>query len=738
MSPVEADVRTLEDRLSSFVSLAGHADDDRVLARAVRRSLLNPSAFVAATCSALRRPAGDVLAVGPVERRVLLLRRSGSSWAALSLSGSPLGEQPWPPAVSAELDFADPGAALSTVEVGPEAEFRLSRPVIKLVSLYHEENFPLPRFPLGISDLARAVRVAMTGQVELLDMQLGLDLDAVEARLRGEPFDILGISATFGQHDLLAELLGRLADLLGEPDGPRLVLGGSLCALNADLLLKSYPDAVVARGAGEPTMIDVVEHWHGDLAKEQIRNIRYRGDDTIEITPKVANKEYRDIWPELDLVERTLEYHGVMQLESSRGCTHACSFCPREHKGIWAGYEAPDLTRLLADIGPVYDRHPEIARKIFLVDEEFIGHDRRGEALQRAADVAVTLNQSGFRWETSSRVDQVHRPKEDAAWHHRRIDVWRKLRLNGLDRCLFGVESGVDSILKRFNKHVTAEQNVYAIRTLTGLGIPIRCTYITFDQLMTMDELIESYRFQGRRDLTLRPVPELTTEELFDLVRDEQEVKRYLRDRPFYEHISYMLVSMECLLRSPYLRRVEQAGLARDVLPSMGRRNAVFQDPRIGRMSDWAQRWVDHNFSLDYTLKSFEKVTTGQENEAVRRMRRALKTSAYAFLGRLLWLCLRDDSLLSSDEGPADAAFKREFGPWALTGTESDAADDDMLARLADFNLAELRSSLQGEFDRVCSTLVPTRVALLRESWQRWYERTDWTLINPPEQCVAE
>jgi hypothetical protein len=104
----------------------------------------------------------------------------------------------------------------------------------------------------------------------------------------------------------------------------------------------------------------------------------------------------------------------------------------------------------------------------------------------------------------------------------------------------------------------------------------------------------------------------------------------------------------------------------------------------------------------------------------------------------MLWLCLRDDSLLAECEGPGNSAFVEEFGTSALTGAEPAAADDELLARLAEFNLAELRSSLQVEFDRVCSALVRTRVVLLQQSWQRWYERSDWTLINPPEQCVAE
>ena len=40
--------------------------------------------------------------------------------------------------------------------------------------------------------------------------------------------------------------------------------------------------------------------------------------------------------------------------------------------------------------------------------------------------------------------------------------MWRELVERGLRRCLFGVESGVTSILERFNKETTGEQNALA------------------------------------------------------------------------------------------------------------------------------------------------------------------------------------------------------------------------------------------------------------------------------------
>jgi hypothetical protein len=153
---------------------------------------------------------------------------------------------------------------------------------------------------------------------------------------------------------------------------------------------------------------------------------------------------------------------------------------------------------------------------------------------------------------------------------------------------------------------------------------------------MTEAELRETHAFQGRTDLLLRPLPQLSVEEVVDGVRNDAFVSQHATGQPFHTAISYLLVSMECLIGAAYTKRVQAAGLAGMPRPAMGRVDADFADWRIGRLSHHAQLWVDRNFALDYTFKSLEKILDGQPRLVVRDARVVLKDSAYTVLGRML------------------------------------------------------------------------------------------------------
>jgi radical SAM superfamily enzyme YgiQ (UPF0313 family) len=651
----------------------------------------------------LQRLVGDevwVHVTGPVENRVAFLGVTPLSGRVASF-GASLPQLAGKHRASANISADLSNAQLGHFSITEQQRVRLSRPRTLLAALYHPENFPLPRFPLGISDLARALRDEWLGELRLLDMQFGETIDSIVATARDWCPELIGISATFGQFDLLETLLDKLSQLKRVP---LVAVGGSLGVLVGDDLLRSGKAQFIATGAGELTIVGLAEYVLGARVRKDIPDVTF-WDPTVGMvvrTSRTINSAIPTMVPELDLLPATLDAGGVMQLETSRGCSYACSFCPRQHKGMWAGEHAGSLSGVLPAISAVFRRFPQLDRRIFLVDEEFVGYQEEELALGRCMAMAGQLAAYGFRFETSSRVDQVYRPRRDKAWHLNRMRFWRELTQIGLARCLFGVESGVDSILERFNKKTTAQQNVRALRLLSLLSIPIRCTYITFDPLMTIDELGDTLAFLARTDLLLRPPPLFRAEDLgslYDLSGDDLAAAGLDDGVPFYRSVSYMGVSMEALIGSKYLHMVEEAGLAGELNQLMGRREVTYRDPRIGSLSVLSQYWVDRNFSLDYTLKGLEKCARGRAQQVVRKAREKVKDATFSFI-RAGYEAIR----CGSDESFGLAALEHE--------------------------LELLKRGLESLMCEAGELLPVAWRAVLDDAYAEWKNRDGWRLIN--------
>ncbi|POP63758.1 radical SAM protein [Pseudomonas syringae] len=646
--------------------------------------------------------ASNVRVTGAIDKRVLLIFTGNNNGVIVSLSE--LIEQ---------IDFSNSSnisiseylnSRLALFVMTDGQLLHLNHPSIMLIGLYHPETFPLPRFHLGISDLARELRARWIGKVTLYDMQLGLTLDKIKNFILSSNPEVIGISVTFGQYDLLVELL----EFLNSPaliKRPIIVAGGSLAAhLQADLLKSSLLD-FVAVGAGEGAIVGIAEYLLGQLPIEAIPDTAYITNETVVHTNRVSNRNDRDIMPELDLLDATLASFGVMQLESSRGCSYACSFCPRSHKGIWAGEHSSSLMALMPYIARIFEKHPLISKRIFLVDEEFVGYQTDDLALGRCRDVAKVITSFGFNFETSSRIDQVYRPRKSRAWHLERMAFWLSLSQNGMQRCLFGVESGVDSILTRFNKKTTTAQNVIAVRILSLLEIPIRYTYITFDPLMSMQELNESLSFLERTDLILKRPVSIPLDDygsILDIALNDEASARCGVGIPFYHKVSYLGVSMEALIGSPYLKSLESQGLAGATNPLMGRKESIYIDKRIGQVSSVSQRWIDQSFALDYTLKSIQKRVPSHVAESLNDSRVLLKSFCHGFIVN----CLSD--VVSSSRLMSEAEIRK----------------------LLNLEFSKMAPSISETVLAICDQLSIVDSEILVHQLSLWKCPSDWRLIN--------
>ncbi|MGW6602609.1 hypothetical protein [Streptomyces sp. NPDC055036] len=183
--------------------------------------------------------------------------------------------------------------------------------------------------------------------------------------------------------------------------------------------------------------------------------------------------------------------------------------------------------------------------------------------------------------------------------------------------------------------------------------------------------------------------------------------------RPLHTGISYMLVSMECLIGAAYTRQATAAGLTGLPEPLMGRVACHYRDWRIGVASGWAQRWVDRHFALDYTFKSLEKVLDGAPRLAVRQARVVLKDAAYQVLGDMI----------------------HAIGQHDLERSEQETALSARIEAALEERAGALRRHMATTVEEVKGRLTGEHSATLAREHERWASATSWELINAGESC---
>ncbi len=597
-----------------------------------------------------------------------------------------------------------PGDMQSAAVIGDEIVEKLRTPRFTLVQLAKPENFPYPRFSLALGGLAAAIRKNFKGQANLIDMQMGATTEEVIEQIVKDKSHIVGLSATFGQYDLLHDLLKAL-----QQHNMVILVGGSLAALNSSQILNEFPNVIVSLAAGEQTVVDIGDFWRGDLMDlKDVHSIAYNREGHVCHTNKKLGYDKFYV-PELDLLDEVLSRSGVMMLETSRGCSFACSFCPRKHKGKWICADSSNIDAVMTGYSEFLHDDEQIVRKVFMVDEEFIGYEDEVNTDQRLNDIAKIMDANGFKFETSSRIDQVYDPKKNEEWHLKRIALWKKLCESGLNRVLFGVESGVSSVLQRFNKRISPEQQVIALRILTALGVPIRVTYITFDPLMDFDELKATYEFLGRRDVFLKKKSNFSSAEILALAANPEEAD--YKNEPVYGEVSYQLVSLECLDGAPYSNAVSTLGLVKGRILNMGRLESAYIDVRIGKMSKFSQLWIDRLFAFDYALKSFEKVYQDSVSEKIRSNRKLLKSYSYGLLGSMIELV---DTGKTVD---------------SITWNGNIEVLDSCLEELLDCHFSAVLNEMRPLLDEMCSLLSSNDSVVLCEVFDRM-GKAPWKLIN--------
>lgn len=615
---------------------------------------------------------------------------------------------------------------------------RLTFPKVSLVNPSVQDVFPSPRLALCVASLAGYLRKYQKADVRIIDMQIESTVDTIIKETKEIQPDIIGISISFGQFNLSVSILDMiLKDIEIMKREPTIVAGNVLASFGYEGLLEKFPELIICNGEGERTMMDLVDYINKDCSLEDVSGITYIENDTIKNNPTYEVNMDDVPLPSMDTLEVILRNKGALTMELSRGCFHsACTFCPRSNKPEkWKGMSSAIALAQLENYKKILDTFGT-PRRIFMGDEEFIGWLENGKEARRIMEISEGMIDGKFdlNFDTNTRVDQIYNLKNDRAWHLEHMRMLSRCKEAGLDRLLIGVESGSDSILKRFNKKIKTSDSMMAVRILTSLGIGLRITFITFDPLMNFSELKENIHFLERSDCFLKEanLSEISCSTLFDKVHDSAYVAENSLNHPFYENIAYMVVNLEVLLNSIYFKMLDEELLINNEPDyNMARYKSFYKDPTIGDIAISCQKWIDRHFALDYCLKGLYKVANDSERQQLFLFRADYKKISFLLLKSLTWIFDEEETIRLQDDLSDINDIIKELE--SLRRERQVQNEDREIIILSTLDLFNNKMSLL--VDNIEKAVVNGEITVSKDRLMKvihqWRGESEWRLINP-------
>lgn len=482
-------------------------------------------------------------------------------------------------------------------------ESRLSVPTTLLVNLANPERYSSARLSLGVARLAQWLRFTHAATVTALDLSMSTSRDRkFNTAPPFSPHDVLGISVNFGQWGPLEALLEAL-----RPDAARLiVLGNILPAFTPGTALEliettGIPGAV-ATSLGERPLeqlcrqLNAPDSWHkipGIYTQRTTHDSRSR---SRPMPPELVS-------PDDALVAEVVAHGGLVAFETSFGCQYGkCSFCPRDHRGPgWVRGDIQVATAIIRRLGTSVGA-------LSIVDEDFFGseglEDPSPEPLG-AQTIADVCRHAGVSYEIYTRVEQLFDRRRSKLWNLRRAELLAR-EAPTWTRVFVGVESGVDSQLRRYGKGQTVSQVADALRVGSFMGVSLEFGFITFDPLLTPDELIANVRFLASADL-------LSDAGDLDLAARLHAVDEYLdggtlpsSGTPLYRRVSYMATELEVLHGGRYSEMLQERHhdlLTGDYDTNFARYSTRYLYPAIDQIAGWCRTWTEAAFAPIYLAR---------------------------------------------------------------------------------------------------------------------------------------
>ncbi|UWE04525.1 B12-binding domain-containing radical SAM protein [Laceyella sacchari] len=266
-----------------------------------------------------------------------------------------------------------------------------------------------------------------------------------------------------------------------------ITIGGHFPTYEHDKILTHVPgiDSVV-RGEGEITVVELAEYVKDGNPLDDVKGITFRNCfGEIVVNPDRPLVEDLDTLPlpHRDTIGILLEKNRRISMLASRGCYARCSFCSIQTFFNWRPRRVRKVEQVVGEMLQLYKKYG--VRKFKFVDDLFIDPSKKSR--DWILSFCEKIKEAGMNdlnlW-LQVRAVCV------------REDIFLALKEIGLKKIFLGLESGHADSLKRYQKDITPEQNVEAVRILKKVGIPeISIGMMPFEPEVSLEGIKENIEF---------------------------------------------------------------------------------------------------------------------------------------------------------------------------------------------------------------------------------------------------
>ncbi|MBW8039137.1 MAG: B12-binding domain-containing radical SAM protein [Planctomycetes bacterium] len=362
---------------------------------------------------------------------------------------------------------------------------------IALVNVINPSSEEKLRIPVGLIYLGSALQKHGYNVKLYQPIQKQKEIQEVEHKIIEANPLFVGFSVFMGPGSVEGlDMSERIKNALGT----KIVWGGKFPTSISEQAIKEDCIDVVCLGEGERTIVELAKAFEDGSGLEEVKGICYEADGQAVYTePRELIDDLDTLDYDLNLIQDWDRYITKLNgrpalldvIESQRGCPFHCRFCYQSRKGYHK--DSKKVVRAHS-VEWVFEKAKQLKEMIgvdytsFCDDEFWIKRERSFEIIEKLYKIGLKFFKLRMRFSSLKDEEMIER-----------------LIANEIYTLNFGLESGVDRILKLMDKRQTTEQILEKMRLLAKYpqitaGAPV----IIGSPTETKEEVLESIRFALR------------------------------------------------------------------------------------------------------------------------------------------------------------------------------------------------------------------------------------------------